>query len=547
MATCKDLSRSVVAASDELRDIYCEPCLDGGKQIEAEGFCVDCGEYLCGECYRIHTRFKAFKHHVLKDKGQMPLDSLKSHAHDVCVERCGNHPTKIVEYFCRSCNMLGCSACITVSHRQCENVDHIPDIAKDLNSSEEFKTFLSKLESNFGYIDQYISKIQLNTNISDDITKQGKAELRKQRNEINKYFDQLEADVDRRMRDIDKSNRKSLQAASGTADSINDVLTRIKTSIRSKKEANQNCELFITMKQSKESFDKINKQYEKLSQESRIQPFFLTPTKQKQNTIEIGRLRKANFVSKIDIGEDIGASWINGMVIIQNHFLALLESNSRTVYVFDTRNTQVVDQINLQCRLAWEITNVNTDQLAVLITGPDCQIQLLSVDQSGKISKHMEIKLNKKYHCISPFLFKSGKFFMIDQQNMIIFDMGGNHVKTLPTRCATDICTGIAISPDEKVIYLTEPTENNVTSLTLDGKVNAVYRDRYMSKPEQITVDNEGYIYVCCEDNIYQLSGDLSYGHILIDDRGMTITYCNSNHRLYLVYVNDVNVYKIDS
>jgi regulator of sigma D len=545
MATCKDFSRSVVAASDELRDIYCEPCLDGGKQIEAEGFCVDCGEYLCGECYKIHTRFKAFKHHVLKDKGQMPLDPQKSRAQDVCVERCGNHPTKIVEYFCRSCDILGCSACITVSHRQCENVDHIPDIAKDPDTREEFNFFLIELESKYDYIDEYISKIQLKTNISDDITNQGKAELRRQRNEINKYFDQLEADIDKRMRYIDKSNRNSLQAASGTADSIKDILTKIKTSIRSKEGAN--CELFIAMKQSKQSFDKLNKQYEKLRQESRIQPFFLTPTKQKQNTIEIGRLRKANFVSKIDIGEDIGATRINGMATIQNHFLALLESNSRTVYVFDTRNTQVVDQINLQCRFAWEITNVNTDQLAVLITCPDCQIQLLSVDQSGKISKHMEIKLNKKYNCIRSFLFKSGKFFMIDQQYIIILDMGGNHVKTLPTRCAMNICTGIAISPDEKVIYLTKPTQNNVTSLTLDGKVNAIYTDTYMTSPKQMTVDNEGFIYVCCEENIYQLSGDLSYGHILIDDRGSTITYCNNKHRLYLGYVIDVNVYKIDS
>ncbi|XP_060568759.1 uncharacterized protein LOC132727338 [Ruditapes philippinarum] len=547
MATCKDFSRSVVAASDELEEIYCEPCLDGGKQIEAEGFCVDCAEYLCGQCYKMHTRFKAFKHHVLQDNDKMPLDSRKSRAQDVCVERCGNHPTKIVEYFCSSCDMLGCNVCITVSHRQCENVDHIPDIAKDLNSSEEFKTFLSKLESNYDCINKYTSRIQLKIDISDDITKQGKAELRKQRNEINKFFDQLEADVDRRMRNMDKSNKQSLQAASDTADSINDVLTKIKTSIESKKEANQNCELFITMKQSKQSFAKLDKQYEKLSQESRIQPFFLTPAKQIQNTIEIGRLRIATLVLKNDIGEDNDASWINGLATIQNHILAVLISKRKTVYVVDTRNTQVVDKIVLQCKNAWRITSVNTNQLAVLMYSDYQNIQFLSVDSSGNISKNKKIKLDRQFNFFRSFLFKSGKFFMTGFREIVILDIVGNHLKTLPARYATDIGTGIAISPDEKVIYLTEPAENNVTSLTLDGKVNAVYSDRYMKSPEQITVDNEGYIYVCCKDNIYQLSGDLSYGHILIDDWGSSITYCNSNHRLYSGRGKVVNVYEIDN
>jgi hypothetical protein len=533
-------------ASDEIIDIYCEPCLVGGSYFQANGFCIDCSEYLCGQCYKAHTRFKAFKHHMLQDKSMMPLDSRKSRAQDVCVERCDKHPTKIVEYFCRSCDMLGCNVCITVNHRQCENVDHIPDIARNLKTSEEYKQFLSKIEFNYEYIDEYISKIQLKTNISDDITNQGKAELRRQRNEINKYFDQLEAAVDRRIRYIDKSNRKSLQAASGTADSINDVLTKIKTSIKSKKEANQNCELFITMKQSKESFDKLDKQYEKLRQESRIQSFFLTPPEQKQNTIEIGRLRIANFVSKIDIGEDNDAIWVKGLATIQNHFFAVFEGEHKTVYVVDTRNTQVVDKIVLQCEYAWRMTNVNTDQLAVLMTsGCQDKIQLLSVDLSGNIRKCSQINIQN--FSLSSFIFQNGKFFIISEQEIIILDMEGNRFKTFPTRYATDIATGIAISPGGKHIYLTEPTENNVTSLTLDGKVNAIYRDRYMARPAQMTVDNEGNIYVCCQDNIYQLSGDLSYGHILIDDWSRTITYCINNHRLYLGLGKVVNVYEINS
>lgn len=51
---------------------FCDLCKTAGDDIEAEGYCTDCDERLCGTCYKSHSRSKASKHHVLLDKDNMP-------------------------------------------------------------------------------------------------------------------------------------------------------------------------------------------------------------------------------------------------------------------------------------------------------------------------------------------------------------------------------------------------------------------------------------------------------------------------------------------
>ncbi|XP_060593004.1 uncharacterized protein LOC132747601 [Ruditapes philippinarum] len=446
MATSKDHGKSVLADFDEVRGVYCEPCLNDGNLIIAERFCIDCSEYLCEQCCKIHIKFKAFKHHVLQDNDKMSLDSRKSRAQDVCVEKCAKHPTKIVEYFCFSCDMLGCSACITVSHRQCENVDHIPDIAKNFHTSEEYKTVLSELERKDKAIKNSKEKIQFKTNMYYDIKKRGKAELRRQRDEINTFFDHIEADMDRRMGYINKANKQYLKFATHTTDLINDDLSKIKTKVKSKQEAEQNCELFIAIKQSKQNFDKLDKRFEKLTQDSRIQPFYLAPSNQiqniKENTTEICRLRTANIVTKIDVSNfrENDSILMKRLATVQTCFLALLECDDKVVKVIDARNTQVVGVIALKCTYVWRLTNVNSNQIAVLISSDyQSKIQLLSVDLSGHISKDTEIELDRKFRLFRSFIFKGGKFFMVGFKEIVILDKVGNHLETFSTRFATDI------------------------------------------------------------------------------------------------------------
>lgn len=58
---------SLLDGSDEVKSIQCEPCQSEGNSLEAEKYCTDCKEYLCGQCCKHHFKFKAFKHHKVQD------------------------------------------------------------------------------------------------------------------------------------------------------------------------------------------------------------------------------------------------------------------------------------------------------------------------------------------------------------------------------------------------------------------------------------------------------------------------------------------------
>ncbi|XP_053372839.1 E3 ubiquitin-protein ligase TRIM33-like [Mercenaria mercenaria] len=305
MATSRNLSKSVISASDEIKDIYCEPCVGDGKQVEAEGFCVDCSEYLCGQCYNSHGRFKAFKHHVLQDKKNVPVDVASTGVLDVCVEKCSKHPTKVTEYFCRSCDTLGCSACITKNHRQCQSVDHIPDIVTDLENNDEFKTFAEYFDKNLTLLKERKDEINSRKTVVNEMKNQAKTELKNQRDKINKFFDHLEVEMDKKIMDIDKNNKDTLKAASERCNIINDELNKMKTVIETKRKNGQKCELFIKMKRSKREIKKLDSQFDMLYDESKVQRYKLVQSAQTEeimkNTTEICRMLTAKLVSEIDV------------------------------------------------------------------------------------------------------------------------------------------------------------------------------------------------------------------------------------------------------
>ncbi|XP_045158770.2 uncharacterized protein LOC123524554 [Mercenaria mercenaria] len=544
-----EYSRSVIAASDELKDIYCEPCVNDGKQIEAEGFCVDCSEYLCGQCYKNHTRYKAFRHHVLQDKDKMPVDTRKAGARDVCQEKCSIHPTKIIEYFCKSCNKLGCHACITVNHRQCQNVDHIPNIATDLEQSEEFKEFTNKLDNMLESINGRKKKLSSNITETDEMKSKARADLKKQRDEINKFFDHLEAEMERRIEDIDKRNKKILKTATFALDSIGDDLKQVKTTIHTKQKNGQNCELFIAVKNYKQKMETVNKEFEKLDGGNKIQRYALTTSTQikevLKNTTEICRLTTAKFVSEIDINTDNDNNDMisaRGLAVVQNHYLAVLNHTNKSVKVVDVRNMKVTNEMNMKCDLVQSITNVNNNQIAVTITHNfQNKIQFLSVSMSGSLSKGHQIAID--IFC-KDLAYSRGSFFMLHWGKVRITDMQGKTLKIINTEGFAD---SIAVSPNNETIYLASYGKNTVTSMTLDGKVKAIYKDKSLKSPDDTTIDSEGLVYVKSLDSIHQLTEDCNKIQILLKDvYASAITYSNTDNRLYIGLGSEIEVYQIE-
>ncbi|XP_060579851.1 E3 ubiquitin-protein ligase TRIM33-like [Ruditapes philippinarum] len=241
MAECSDHSRSVIGGSDEAEVIFCEPCEQDGRQAEAEGFCVDCPEYLCGQCYKNHKLSKASRSHVLQDKHTMHQTVKDKYVKDLCVTTCNLHVDKVIEYFCSSCDMLGCTTCITLNHRQCDIVEHIPKLVKAINITDDLQTYVAKVDVMSQQVQDDRNTLNSMSAIADDMRKVAKTMLKKQRKEINNFFDNFEKEMENKIDKIHASNTITFTKMSTTFNSMDKHLKELKTKIDVKMKAGQHC------------------------------------------------------------------------------------------------------------------------------------------------------------------------------------------------------------------------------------------------------------------------------------------------------------------
>ena len=120
---------------------FCEPCGDTGQKLLATGFCVDCSEFLCRECYKHHCTPRPLRNHVLQDKESMPKTkpTFVSPKKDTDNESiCSKHNEKI-KFYCLNHKVCGCGSCMTKHHRKCDEPSYIED------EYEKFESKVNKL------------------------------------------------------------------------------------------------------------------------------------------------------------------------------------------------------------------------------------------------------------------------------------------------------------------------------------------------------------------------------------------------------------------
>lgn len=146
--------------------MFCESCHKDGNTVRADGFCVNCLDYMCNTCLKYHRKY--VRNHKQLDRSEMPQD--------YCVERCPVHPKELVKFYCTHCDDATCPECIPINHHaSCTDIFHIPTYlqSKDINS--EFKELKQALKE----IDDEATRVK-------DETDENLKQVNSNRNEISK-------------------------------------------------------------------------------------------------------------------------------------------------------------------------------------------------------------------------------------------------------------------------------------------------------------------------------------------------------------------------
>ena len=100
----------------------CEKCKDG----DAQGYCRDCGKFVCEDCIRVHRKWEEFAEHEIATLGQIKADVAQFVPPKKVAMTCPKHPSKKSKIYCETCNELICRDCTVKAHR-----DHQFDLVAD--------------------------------------------------------------------------------------------------------------------------------------------------------------------------------------------------------------------------------------------------------------------------------------------------------------------------------------------------------------------------------------------------------------------------------
>lgn len=531
MATSNDCNASVSKnhidpreAFSELTDILCEPCEKDGTIVEAGGYCADCSEYMCGQCYNEHQLQKTFQNHILLDHEKMPLDPARVNIKDSCIVKCDTHQDKVIEYLCRSCDSLGCTACISLDHCTCKNVSLIPDLARVLETDKEFKQLISDIGGVSVELSYCKNTIDSNMHIIDEMSRSAMVKLKKERDKVKKVFDNLEKMLAMQIEDKKRVGVTALHAASELQRSMINDLQKMQSNITNKMKNGQKCEMYIDMKTSKIRLQEIKNDLQRLKKDSRFERFVFRHSEvveeMRKSMKEIGSLDVMNPGNKVKLifsteikmntSKDTLTPLILGLCELSENLLIASDFKNCSLKVVDTTQKMVVSEVEVETA-PFDITVMNEGEVAATL--PDvAMIQFVIVSKSGNLAKSRQIEVGGA--CCGIVCNKGNLIVSFVDGRVQILNVNGSVMKNI-TLCndGKELFSRpgfLGLSLDHKTLYVSDRVNNSVTNLTLDGKVKAIYKNKDMRLPHGIAMDRDGNVYVCNlgVGNIHQLSED---------------------------------------
>ncbi|XP_053396015.1 E3 ubiquitin-protein ligase rnf213-alpha-like [Mercenaria mercenaria] len=286
-----DLSMSFTQDSDEYREMHCEQCDMYNEKSTADGFCIECMEYMCNVCLKYHSRLSPG--HRQQDKSTMPQD--------FCFEKCSRHTSKLIKYYCFTCKTFACYECKLRDHEQCNEIGHVPTVAKGVENSGELKDLFKDIKTFNTELERLNGRLEAKINQSSTQEKRVMTATNKQREDTLKHVqeqkqlvtDTYDREIEITIEKLQAEKQEKINQISVSQKQLDDKLTtilntiekrqstekatlqRLKTKtekvsgeakdlaldIEQKQRSEERCNFFITMKASEKTLENLQQEY----------------------------------------------------------------------------------------------------------------------------------------------------------------------------------------------------------------------------------------------------------------------------------------------
>ncbi|XP_045169736.2 uncharacterized protein LOC123532378 [Mercenaria mercenaria] len=525
--------------SEETFNILCSACKEQDKNREAEKYCVDCQEYYCSECLKLHSTLPALKRHKLLDKEDGHSGQLLM----VPTERCERHNFKTVDMFCQNHDMIGCGTCMAVDHRACPDVFYIPEfVATNTAVPSNFLQRLNGVESKLkGFLNTFENERKnLQTNKSTEI------ETIKT---VTKILEQRIKESERTaISDIEKKYNELKDDANEYIDTLKHQLENVEKTKYVVTSTNQNqSQAFVNVKLNQSialAAEKSCTEVEKIKLGGRVK-FVLDHATEVMMArhLCIGKVqimpRLYSFVPKgtidIRLSSDSKQCNIYGSCVLPDGSVVFSDAANKTLKLLDCCKLTVTNDCNLSSE-PYEVCCVEENKIAVCLTN-EKKIQIFVCDTSFIPLRSIDVNFSCRGIC-----YRDDTFYVSDETCVYMCDNDGTTMKKcvdflkgeklFSHRNIHSICSSI----NGLTLYICANGEEKcVATLGRDSSVLNISKAE-LKYADGLAIAEYGKVFVCEPRYVAQLSGNGSFEFAVIHDTPLAQALCFNcrTGRLYL-------------
>ncbi|XP_045211707.1 E3 ubiquitin-protein ligase TRIM71-like [Mercenaria mercenaria] len=541
----------------------CAPCLREDRNVESTNFCDNCQENLCLSCVHQHSKFPTMKDHVIHGhQGEtVPIVPLK-------LEKCEKHNGKVLDMYCYDHDAVHCAACIAINHRKCKKVSYLPEAAKDIAESQEYKDVLEsvtkiKVELETSRTRRQEDNIRLVKEKEDVIIR-----IKYVRKNINRCLDNLEKLT---MDKLDAEYKKYNEKVNRDVASCEDIISKLEelTQKLSKDQQLDDANRFIQMRRATHTVSEGQKIVQIQGEANGTEQIQFIPDNRVNEVIKsfpsLGyfaskqKLLQGTLIGQFDVhvGADVTTCQVLGSDFLPDGKAVVTDWENKKLKLLDT-SYKVIDYLKLP-GCPYSVCSISHNEGVVSITNMK-KLQFFSIDSRNKIIEGKGLKMSefcRDVACSNSQIFVvCGALKEGDMNQISILSMDGKLIRNIESNNSSE---NMFIRPQYialnriGTIFIGDE-DKGIIALDENGKVVDVFSNKLLKYPHGVTVVNNDQIFACGfgSHNLVQIGRNMVLlGEVLSEKAGFrhprSVCYDVNSQRILVTCKNTnfVRVYSL--
>ncbi|XP_052759926.1 uncharacterized protein LOC128202814 [Mya arenaria] len=448
------------------RDWFKGPDIPRGV-LSIETTCPDSWVAYEGSCYFFHHALQDFteaqKHAVI---GRNDVKNWKAVPEVVdTLNRCEMHAGEPLKLVCGDHDQLCCHLCVAVDHRQCSNIQHIPDVAKGIQRNIEFQQIPNKIVELQKQLENMKDARMQNSTTLKKTRDAISDEIKTIRQKINELLDNIEVttlqDLDGMIAKLENSIKKDIETCDKITTELQNMIAVFQTKAKSSESKS-----YIAYRKSKDMISQANDHLHSISniwchnvifQGNNLIEKLLLPIKTfgaigKQTVMAISdpnhvfRIEEYNEYN-VQISDNEYQCDIRGICEMPNEDLVIADFGNCKVKLLD-KEYRVVDHRVVPGQPC-DVYHIGGNEVVVCVNS---EIYFIYVVKSQLVNSR---ELSFSHGCYAA-AHHYGQLYVSSGNALYVYTMSGQKVKKLyEDKSGNDTVKKCAISNDGKKIFIT--------------------------------------------------------------------------------------------